>query len=103
MCSDQLDSGSDALLKRIAALEAKISSVESFENQKPAATEPEKAAPVIKEPVKPENEKISFDESKAEKSDIQPENPISENTEKNEAPTSSSDTEPFTKWAEVMN
>ena len=51
MCSDQLDSGSDALLKRIAALEAKISSVESFENQKPAAAEPEKAAPVIKEPV----------------------------------------------------
>ena len=103
MCSDQLDSGSDALLKRIAALEAKVSSVESFENQKPAAAEPEKTAPVIKEPVKPENEKISFDESKAEKSDIQPENQIPENTEKNEAPTSSSDTEPFTKWAEVMD
>ncbi len=111
MCSEQLDSGSDALLKRIAALEAKLASGDFTAKKEVKVSQP--PAPVQKIE-KPELNEISKSEEKpieiqAPKVDVKPEpQPAVEPQKKvEESPTSeessnSGETVEFAGWAEVI-
>lgn len=112
MCSEQLDSGSEALLKRIAVLEAKLASGDftvKSENKvsQPVAPQPKTEEPKPAENIQPKEAPAKAEDKKVEKTpepQVQTQTPQPPAVEKPQEPESTSgEAVPFKNWAEVMD